>query len=116
MSLETMLVSALGPLVGGRVYPDTAPAGAEWPYIVYQQVGGRALNPINGAAPGLRNARVQVNAWAATRLAASALMHLVEDTLRAAPVHAAALGALQARLDASGGLRGAQQDFSVWHP
>ena len=43
MSLEATLKTLLGPLVGGRCYPDTAPDGAAFPLIIYQQVGGEAV-------------------------------------------------------------------------
>lgn len=114
MSLETDLLAAVGALCGNRCYPDTAPPDAARPYVTWQQVGGQVLNPIDGTVPGIRHARIQINAWAATRLAANALMNSIEDALRPLPLHGRPAGALIARYDEMTRDRGAQQDFEFW--
>lgn len=115
MSFESSLFSALSALVDGRVYPDVAPAGAETPYITYQQVGGRSINFIDPTLPGKRNARVQVNVWGENRLAVSALAAAVEDALRLVPaLQTSVLGQPVAGIDEETGLRGSRQDFSFW--
>ena len=48
MSAEAALVPLLTGLVAGRIYPDVAPSGAGLPRIVYQQVGGQAINYTEG--------------------------------------------------------------------
>ena len=113
MSLETSIFGALSALVGGRVYPDVAPDDTPTPYITYQQVGGRSVSFVDSTAPNKKNARVQINVWAATRTAASDLGRTVEDTLRTA-LRATALGALVATYDPETRLRGTRQDFSIW--
>lgn len=112
--MEAALVAAIGPLLDGRLFPDTAPAGTTRPYAVYQQVGGPVINPVAGTDPGLRGARVQIVVWHQTRLQASALMHAVETVLRLAPINARPTGALVARFDETAQLRGAMQDFEFW--
>ena len=116
MSVDTQIFSALSSLAGGRVFPDVAPEGTARPYLTYQQVGGDALNYLEGTVPGKRNARIQINAWADTRLAASELSERAEDLLRlAAGLQVEVLGARVSIYEEDTKLRGARQDFSVWH-
>lgn len=116
MSMEASIFAALQSLVSGRVYPDVAPEKAGKPYITYQQVGGEGVNFIDQATvPSRKNARVQVNVWADTRLAASGLARQVEDTLRAVTaLQVTVLGAATALYEKEAGLFGTRQDFSVW--
>lgn len=115
MSLESAMFDALQALVEGRVYPDVAPENTPRPYFTYQQVGGRAVNFVDSALPSKKNARVQVNVWAETRLQASALGRQAEDTLRVIPaLQTTALSALVAVYEPETQLRGTRQDFSVW--
>lgn len=114
MTVETTLVSALGGLLGGRIFPDTAPYGTARPYATFQQVGGQVVEFLEGGAAVKRNARVQINLWADSRQQANELMRQVEDVLQASPHYAQPIGALIARYDDTAALRGAQQDFSLW--
>lgn len=111
--LETLMATTLAPLLGTRVFPDTAPASTELPFVIYQKVGG--LEPLfaDGTLPDKENARVQVQVWARKRTEASAMMRQVKAALCAAPVFATTLGADVARND--DGFLGAQQDFSIWY-
>jgi hypothetical protein len=111
MATEIDAVAVVAGLVSGRCYPDTAPVGVLKPYVVYQSVGGRPINPINGDDPGSEFARIQFNAWADTRAAANALMRDIVAALRASPVSGRPIGGLIARYDETGKLRGAQQDI-----
>ena len=116
MSLDAQIFAVLSSLVGDRVYPDVAPEATARPYLTYQQVGGDALNYLEGTVPGKRNARIQINAWADTRLAASELSERAEDSLRlAAGLQAEVLGARVSIFEEDTKLRGARQDFSVWY-
>lgn len=115
MSFEPQLFVALKGLVGDRVYPDIAPEVVTLPYITYQQVGGGAVNYTEALVPGTRNARVQVNVWAASRLTATALADQVEDALRLAPgLQTTVLGARVATYETQT-LRGTRQDFDFWY-
>lgn len=115
MSLEAQLMSVIGSLAGGRVFPDFAPEGTARPYIVYQAVGGEAINFMEGTAPDKRNARVQITVWSDSRLEASSIAGQVEDAMRAAlTLHTTVLGAAVSTFDEEAGARGAMQDFSVW--
>lgn len=116
MSVDVQIFEALSPLAGGRVFPDVAPEGTARPYLTYQQVGGDALNYLEGTVPGKRNARIQINAWADTRLVASGLSEQAEDALRlAVGLQAEVLGARASIFEEDTKLRGTRQDFSVWY-
>lgn len=115
MSLESDLYDVLGPLVGGRAYPDFGKLGVATPYITYDQAGGRAINFLEAGVIGKRNARVQINCWASTRLAANELARAVEDALMTSNLKAYVLGAFSVTSNSDLGLYGTRQDFSVWY-
>ena len=73
MTPDSTLITLLGGLVAGECYPDFAPEGAGLPRIVYQQVGGLAVDHQEGKPADLENARMQVVCWAATRDSATTL-------------------------------------------
>lgn len=115
MSAEAAIVPLLTGLVSGRIYPDVAPSGAGLPRIVYQQVGGQAINYTEGTIPDKENARMQVVCWAATRAAAIALMKQAEAAIRTAPViQVEPLGARVSGYEQDANLYSSQQDFSIW--
>lgn len=115
MSAESSIFSALRTLVSDRVYPDVAPDVVTKPYIVYQQVGGKAVQFVDVTVPSKKNSRIQVSVWGDTRAQVSALAVQVEDTLRGvATLQTVVLGAPVAVYEADTKLRGSQQDFSVW--
>src|SRR5690606_9279183 len=98
-------------------YPDVAPASAPLPRIVYQQVGGTALNYTEGTQPDEENARVQIACWAQTRGQATLLAQQVEAAMRAAPIaQVTVLGARVSVHEPDTGLYGCRQDFSVTAP
>jgi len=120
MSYEAVLVAALSPLVGGRVYPDAIEAEQDGAYILWQQVGGDAVNELGGALPGLRHARVQVDCWSGTRKASNDLARAAEAALLAAfPVASLpppyVYGAFIGRHEPELRLYGTTQDFGVWY-
>lgn len=78
--LEIALCAALDALTDGRVFPDKAPEGTLRPFITFQGAGGRS-NAVMAGPDGVRNARVQINVWANTRLGAGALMERVRATI-----------------------------------
>lgn len=115
MNIETLVVNALSGLAGDRIFPDQAEEGTPAPYIVYQQVGGDAVNYTEASVPDTQNGRIQVSVWAARRLDASDLGKQVEDALRLfAGLQVTVLGARRALFDPITKLRGTMQDFSVW--
>lgn len=114
MTVEADIYNAMKGLVENRVYPDTAPAGAALPFIIYQQVGGEPINFLSGV-PDRRNGRFQVDVWAASRVTASGLIRQVEDTLRGSAVlNADTMTGVIATYEPETGLYGASQDFSIW--
>lgn len=116
MSVETKLFTALGSLVGNRVFPDTAPLNTQRPYIVYQRIGGSVITPLGKDIPDKQNARVQILCWTGTRLVTSALALQIEDTLRTSAEFVAANpeSAPVAIHEEDLGLYGSMQDFTVW--
>lgn len=115
MSLESDLFDVLGPLVSNRVYPDFAKLGVATPYIAYTQAGGRAINFLESGVIGKRNARIQINCWASTRLAANQLARDAEDALMLSGLKAYVIGALSVTSNSDLGLYGTRQDVSVWY-
>ena len=116
MSVETLVFSALKPLVSNRVYtPIAPPTATTLPRITFQQVGGAAVNFFEGNVPSKKNCRMQVNVWHSEPQAAMALMREVEDTLRpASGLQATVLGAAVQIYEPDTKLHGAMQDFSLW--
>jgi hypothetical protein len=115
MSIETALFAALRGLVSDRVFPDVAPENTSRPYITYQQTGGDAVNFVESTIPSKKNARMQINVWADTRLQATAMGGAVEDVLRTLiALQPTVLGAAIATYDDETKLRGTLQYFSLW--
>jgi hypothetical protein len=115
MTVEAAIFDALRVLVVDRVYPDVAPDNVARPYITYQQIGGQAVNFIDGAAPSMRNSRFRINVWTDRRAEAAALNALVETALRAAPTLRTTVSSGPVALaDPDTRLRGMSQDFSFW--
>ena len=115
MTVEASLYTALSALVGGRVYPDVAPAGAVVPYITYQQVGGVAFAYLDKSPADRKNGRVQINVWATTRAEATALILQAETALTASTsFQASPIGAHANDYEDDTKLYGALQDFSIW--
>lgn len=114
MSLEATLYTLLGPLIGGRCYPDVSPDGATLPLIIYQQVGGQAVDFVEGKVPDKDNARVQVHVWSKTRLEASQIARSARVALVEGTAKASTQGAAVSLYDDALKLYGSRQDFSVW--
>lgn len=111
--IEATLVTALSAIVA-RVYPDIAETGTALPYVTYQQVGGTPVNYLAGVGSDKKNARIQINVWATTRIEAMTLIRQVEDAMVASPLYGLIEGGAQARYDEETKTRGATQDFSFW--
>jgi hypothetical protein len=116
MTLEEQIAGVLQALAGGQVYPDVAPANTAPPYITYQVVGGEPINFMTGEKPSATNARLQVNAWARSRIEASQLGVQIEDAIRAAVVLLPeVISGRVSTFDEATKYRGTMQDFSVWY-
>jgi len=119
VSLESDLKTLLGTLTDGRFYPDVPPDAPTFPLITYQQIAGRSLWLTERVMPGHKNARVQFNVWAATRVEANAIAAQIEALLCAARVVFPAvepLGALTALYESAIKKYGTRQDFGIWYP
>lgn len=114
MSIEAKLYTTLSPLFGGRVFPDFAPTGTAKPYCTYQQVGGKPVNFMGAESSDKKNARIQINVWAETRLSAQSLIRQIEDLAVQAPLLGSIESGAVATFDEANQVRGARQDFSFW--
>ncbi|OZI31735.1 hypothetical protein CAL29_28085 [Bordetella genomosp. 10] len=113
--LENLMVDIVGPLVGGRVFPDSAAGDTKLPFVIYQKVGGVDPVFLDGTLPDKENARVQVVVWARKRTEASTLMRQIKETLCGAPTLAQPAGPAVSRSDDVTKFLGSQQDFSIWY-
>ncbi|MGL4513828.1 MAG: tail completion protein gp17 [Lacipirellulaceae bacterium] len=85
-SLRAHLVASVtvGPLVGTRVYPDALPQQCGLPAIRYTTLSDRAASVLRGVST-LRQGRVQLDCYAATRAESDHLAALVEAELQLCP-------------------------------
>jgi hypothetical protein len=116
MSIESTLFTLLGPLAANRVYPDLTPENPTFPLIVYQQVGGTAGWYVENAMPDKKNARIQINVWAKTRVEANTLARLIELTICQSTLIAEPYGALTALYDDTLKIFGTRQDYGIFYP
>ena len=84
--------------------------------LPFTRINGKAyVYHRENTLPTVRNARIQINVWAATRIDATALMKQIEDAMiQASAFQARPVGALISASDPDRELRGAMQDFTVW--
>lgn len=115
MSLEATLKTLLGPLVGGRCYPDITPDGAALPLIVYQQVGGTATEYVDQTIPDKDHARMQVMVWSKSRLEASQIARAARAAIIGnnwpAQTYAAPVSLYEEDLK----LYGSRCDYGLWY-
>lgn len=113
MSLEADLKAAFADLVGGRMYPDTAPDVVAFPCLTYQQVGGNSLWFQEKAKPSHKHARLQFNVWSRSRAEANQIARQIEDRFMTGTFDAEPFGELVALYEDKLKLYGARQDFGV---
>ena len=115
MTVESDIFDTLKALVSNRVYPDSAPAGAVRPFVVYTQIGGEPISYVEGTVPDRKNGVFQINAHAATRAEASALILQVEAALMTTNRFAVEVQrAPMSEHDPDVPDYWAHQDFSIW--
>lgn len=115
MTMESALYTLLASKCP-RVFPDTAPALTATPYVIFQQMGGQVINPMDNSAPGLRNARMLVRVWSNKRTEAVELADQIEDAMRSAPGFKARPDAAKFNdYDDELNLYGSEQEYSVWY-
>lgn len=113
MSWEQTLVTLVQPLCA-RVEPDAAKPGTALPFVTYQAFGGQALRYVDTSAADKRHAFVQINVWAGTRAASTALMRQIEDALcQHTGWQCKPLGEYRADAEPEIGWYGSSQDFEV---
>ena len=113
MSLESQIYTVLK-TVCDNVYPDYAPEDTARPFITYSQIGGTSIKPLDKTVPNMREAVVQINVWAETRLGSSQMILAVDAAMRGSTTFAALPSAeMMSVADQETGLRGSIQDFVV---
>lgn len=114
MTAESLIYNALKDIVpDAHVYPVDLPATVTAAtYVTYVQVGGDAVNFLDGGKPSKKNGRFQLNVWAPSDHEAAALVRRVEDAMRTIP--AQVLGASVSTTDPALDTYGRRQDFSLW--
>ena len=112
-ALDAAIYSAIESLVDGRVFPSWAPFDTQLPLIVYHQVGGKVVNLLDCSAPGIRNARVQLDVLADTPSEARSLADEAVGILRAS-LQANALGAGFDMQEPALGIWRSTRDVSIW--
>ena len=114
MSIETSLVAVLQPICP-RVRPDRGEEGIASPYIVWQTIGGEAINAMDNSLPGQRQVLMQVSVWSKTRLESNSLIQAVEAATRASPRFVAQpQGEAIGTHEKDTGLYGSIQRFLIW--
>ncbi|MFA7523416.1 MAG: DUF3168 domain-containing protein [Halothiobacillaceae bacterium] len=116
-TIESALFSLLGSLVGNRCYPDATPDNPTFPCIVYQVVGGQAIDFLDRTLPDDENYRVQVMCFAKTRAAASSLALQVREKIiekGTAFASAQTLGQAVSLYEEPLKLHGSRQDYDIW--
>lgn len=113
MSVETLLVAALDPLVSGPVHFNVA-SDAVLPRLVLQQVGGFDDQFLDGELASKERPRIQVAAWATTYNVAKNLSQQAAVALcAAAGLQAVPQGAAVADYEPDTKLHGFRQDFLI---
>lgn len=113
MSLETDITSALSGIPGIRVHADVTADKPTFPCVVYQQVGGDVLNPLECVVPDMEHARVQIWIWAKKRDQASEISRQVRVAL-VETLKAYAYSAPVSNYDDVLKLYGARCDYGIW--
>lgn len=106
---------AVAALVVGRVFPQVLPQGVTMPALRYVVVSDVPQNSLGGFTAGLRNVRVQVDAFSKKYLEAQTLADAVVGALGSLTGEVASL--LEARRDGyedETGLHRVSMDFSMW--
>lgn len=104
---------AVKALVAGRVFDGEADAETPPPYIVFHTIIAQRNNTlVNGASP-LRAARIQVDCYAATKLAASDVGKAVMAAVVLAPAFSATVNGDHLLKDPETGLGRCVLDFSI---
>jgi hypothetical protein len=115
MSLDASLKALLGPLVGGRCYPDVTPDKPVFPLIVYQGAGGKEQWYVEGKRREKRHKRVQLFVWATTRLDADAIADQIGTALCESNFPAVEpYGAPNSLYEEAIKKYGTRQDFGIW--
>ena len=85
------------------------------PYVTFQGIGGQVINPLENTVPNKRNAVIQVNVWADTRVSANTVIQQIEDAIRGS---SAFVGRPQSApmndFDADIPVYRSMQDFTIW--
>lgn len=110
--IEEQLKTTLSSLVGGRVYPMTAPDKPTTPYITYQNIANSPENTLTGVP--VNNTRMQVDCFDKTYSGVKTLAANVVTAMQAAS-YANVQTMNQDIYEAEVKLYRVQFDFSIWY-
>lgn len=111
--IEEDIIAAIGSIVSGKVYYETAPQGYPIPFCIFQQVGGVPSNALCGNT-NKQNGRFKFYVWDVDAKSAMQKMKAMEAVLTAPPIYATSLGSPAAIYDEATRRKGAWQDLSIW--
>lgn len=123
MNLSAIITSLLNPLVGGRVWfkatPDSLPRDADdriRDFLIWSNVGGQDAEYVGQTMGSHSNARLQINAYSPSIIAAETLLVAVRDKLLTSEYTVGVYGSPVGTYDAARKLSGVYQQFSIWFP
>lgn len=108
------LVSTIGSLISGGLYPSVAPNGVTAPYGVYTLVAGVPQSYVYGA-PNLTNSRYQVDLFARDKATVDTLAETVKAAMDAATLFKSVCQLQQDIFEDPAAFYRVTLDFSIWH-
>lgn len=111
--IQEQVVTALGLIAGGRVFPNIAPNNTQAPYLVYLRVMATPENTLADGIP-INNTRLQIDCFEATYSGAQALAASVKAALIASSISHVLLSE-QDQFEVEALLHRVILDFSIWH-
>lgn len=115
--IESTLMSIVGGLVAGGLYPHIAPQGVARPYAVYQEVVSPTQNTLSDGAP-IQNSLLQVAVWDTTYLGSRTAGETIANAISAAFAAGTMAGVQRSRraiYDPETELHGFLYEFSFWY-
>ena len=114
MSIATDLVTTIGGVISGRLYPAVAPAGVAAPYGVYQLVAGVPVSDLSGQS-NRTNSRFQIDLFGREKLALDTLAESVKAAMDAATLFKSVCILQQDLYEDPAQYYRVSIDFSIWH-
>jgi len=111
---EQDIIDALAPALGGvQVYHLRAPQGANLPYVIFQEAGGKDFTTVCGPT-NKQNQRYRFTAITQVSIIGPMLLRKIARVLSAPPILAVSLGGPSSGDSADTRRFSTWQDLSVW--